>query len=776
MTQHFTPPPYLHDRWEDEVKLEESMLESGKDRMKARIEKARKKHDMNRLRPYRSVLTEWVIPVAEGVSEWLRKAKTKRGVRPVALPRLEQLDPEVSAMVALKSMLRMLGIERRGILAIAVEIGTWCEHEARCKKWMEEEPEDWKTLTGHYEKRGSNAAHQRRSRISIFNRYIWEKIGWIEWTDQDRQRVGLELINIVIETTRRFFVIPDPSWTPKRMRGGAFMKRPYVLDADSEFLAALAGAMDDELVHSPVFLPTVIPPKDWEGPRDGGYHTPFVKTPFLIRFKAHQEDQRRNALEEYEALDMPGCYAAINYIQKTSWRINERVLEVAQRVWNNDLALGGIPRKEGEQVPKRLEGLEPGTEDYKKWAREAGAARTRNAKLVSRIIAYGRAFEAANRMKDQGEFYFPHMLDFRGRMYPIPSDLSPQGEDLHRGLLTFSRPKPVDREAAAWLAVHLANVHGIDKKPFSERIAWVQEREARWRSIAEDPLGNRVWCSEGDAWQCLAAIFEWVRWLDEGEGMMSSLPIRVDGTCNGIQHLSAMVRDQEGGASVNLLPSSGPRDIYQEVADALTQMLKDRVPDELAVAWLGVFDGRAPRSVTKRPVMILPYGGTRHAYFSYTMEWLQENDPEGEVIPAGEPRTKAVSYLVPLLWKAVGARVDRAREVMQWLKDCAAVAAHQGKPLWWRTPAGFYVRQFYGVLEGTRVETRIDGQRLMLQDWVETRELDVEEQLQAIAPNFVHSNGASSRTRTGTPVRQRILSAPRLPIPPRRPYDVQHER
>ena len=33
-----------------------------------------------------------------------------------------------------------------------------------------------------------------------------------------------------------------------------------------------------------------------------------------------------------------------------------------------------------------------------------------------------------------------------------------------------------------------------------------------------------------------------------------------------------------------------------------------------ATWWLAAFNGGAPRTITKRPVMILPYGGTREAY------------------------------------------------------------------------------------------------------------------------------------------------------------------
>lgn len=95
MNQHVTlPAPYLHDRWEEQVELEKSMLTMGADRMRSRIAKAQIKRDMTRLRPYRSLLKEWVLPVAEGVREWIARAQRKRGVRPIALPRMQELEPE----------------------------------------------------------------------------------------------------------------------------------------------------------------------------------------------------------------------------------------------------------------------------------------------------------------------------------------------------------------------------------------------------------------------------------------------------------------------------------------------------------------------------------------------------------------------------------------------------------------------------------------------------------------------------------------------------------
>lgn len=59
--------------------------------------------------------------------------------------------------------------------------------------------------------------------------------------------------------------------------------------------------------------------------------------------------------------------------------------------------------------------------------------------------------------------YFPMNLDFRGRVYPIPPHLNHLGNDLCRGLLAFSRKKPLGERGLFWLKIQVANLFGNDK-------------------------------------------------------------------------------------------------------------------------------------------------------------------------------------------------------------------------------------------------------------------------------------------------------------------------
>lgn len=740
-------PPYLHDDWEKELEWEKAMLSTGEQRMRDKIKKAREKRDMNRLGPHRSLLTTWVVPLSEAIGAWKDKQTYhRRGVKPLALDYLNQLDNDTAAVVAIKTILRLFGVERRAIMALATEIGAWCENESRAAAWMTEDKDSWAALEERQKKWGSDATHTKRARIAIFNKHVAEKIGWVDWPDEARLRVGLTLIDLVVRTTKSFRVVGDPDWRPARQGKKTNHKRPMILHETEELSAWLGGAMDEELVMAPAMWPTIIPPRPWDGPKGGGYWTPFVRAPFLVRFKASHEDQKRRAIDEYYAIDMPEVYEAINSVQSTPWAINKRVLGVARAVFDMDLAIGGFPRKEDEQRPARPSDADDNTEVHRDWARRASEVHRRNALRFSTYINTWRTMTLATKLLDVERFYFPHMLDFRGRMYPVVTELSPQGHDLHRGLLTFAEGKPVGPEDAGWLAIQVANCFGIDKVSYDDRIAWVEERNDLWRAIDDNPLGNRQWLDAdgGDScWQALAAIFEWVRYLKEGDGMISSLPIRVDGTCNGLQHLSAMVRDEKGGRAVNLLPGDFPRDIYLEVAKEITSILVDNPQDPYACLWLKLTEGGIPRALTKRPVMIVPYGGSHHAFFRYTMDWLKERDPEGEVIP-GEERAAAVSYLVKHLWDAVNRTVSAANTVMTWLKKCSDITSTTGKPLYWVTPCGFVVRHFYGERAMRRIDTNIDGQRINLVAWDFKPTLDKRDQMQGIAPNFVHSLDASA--------------------------------
>ena len=205
------------------------------------------------------------------------------------------------------------------------------------------------------------------------------------------------------------------------------------------------------------------------------------------------------------------------------------------------------------------------------------------------------------------------VLEFTPRPRTLPLYLHPQGSDECRGLLEFSELCPIrDQEAADWLAIHGAGLWGVDKCSFEERCAWVHTNEAKILASAADPYDNRFWQDAEKPWQALAFCLDWAGFKAEGFGYLSSLPVQMDGTCNGLQNFSGMLLDEVGGAKVNLLPALKPQDIYMEVGKVVIERVAKEAAEgnEFALMWLG----RVDRKVVKRPVMTLAYGAKKYGF------------------------------------------------------------------------------------------------------------------------------------------------------------------
>jgi hypothetical protein len=64
--------------------------------------------------------------------------------------------------------------------------------------------------------------------------------------------------------------------------------------------------------------------------------------------------------------------------------------------------------------------------------------------------------QLARELSASPQFYFPHNLDFRGRAYPMHPYLHHMGDDVTRGLLTFSEARPLGPGGLQWLKVHVS--------------------------------------------------------------------------------------------------------------------------------------------------------------------------------------------------------------------------------------------------------------------------------------------------------------------------------
>lgn len=550
-------------------------------------------------------------------------------------------------------------------------------------------------------------------------------------THEERVRLGVCLASLMI--SKGFL-----SETQTRVRANDTRRLIHLSEATLE---ALEKAGTAAALMRPTFMPTIVPPKPWSSTTDGGYWRPGRMTKMVI---GRKQGTGPGALSAGAA---PRMFAAVNYLQNTPFKVNSKVLRVVEDMRKRNIAEAGIPPSELIPLPPRPYDVDEDDAARKAWRTAARKVHEANQRIRMASIIVNKTLITAQDMEPHEEFWFPKVIDFRGRVYDNGLYLKPQGDDLSKGLLLFANGKPLGEVGGYWLAVHGANSYGVDKVPLDDRVEWVMQNEDAILAAAESPLENRFWMAADAPFQFLAFCFEWAGARLYGDDFISHIAVAMDGSCNGLQHLSAMLRDPIGGAAVNLLPSNKPSDIYTQVMLVVRRELERRagLGEPTAGQWLTVLT----RSVVKRPVMTLPYGATRQGFADQIVEDTIRPLEQAGKSPFGTEGPIAAQYLSHILWAATGEVVVAARTAMDWLQAVAKVASSAGKAVEWTTPTGMKVHQEYLDTKASQVELHTFGQRILirLQEPIPGK-IDRRRMAQAIAPNFVHSLDAAHMLRT----------------------------
>lgn len=460
-------------------------------------------------------------------------------------------------------------------------------------------------------------------------------------------------------------------------------------------------------------------------------------------------------LKKLNDTDLSQELKCVNALQRTAFAINHPVLEVIRHFWDQGNALAGLPNRDNltpppypfDKNPDQLSEYE--YEQFKKWKMKRKVVFDDNNRNLSKRIAVERTIQLAEDYAQYPAFYFVWQCDFRGRKYPVGEFMTPQSADWAKALMTFADGVDVNTaDDAQWLAIHGANCFGVDKVSLTDRELWAYAHSDLAIEVAQNPYDNRWWIEADEPWQFLAWCFEWAGWRTQGPGFVTHLPCAADGSVNGLQHLSAILRDSRGGKAVNLTPSEKPEDLYSDVARLATQQIEAEAAEgnDLAQAVLKM---GITRKHTKRSCMIVPYSGTLYACKDYIAEAIKET-LNGEAPPWGEDRhNEAVNYIASHVWTSIQGVVSSAKEVMDFLKDVGRVCAKENKAMEWITPSGFLVRQAYPEMDKCRIKTNIDGSVISL-SWQKALQdsINLNRSVNGASPNFIHSLDASALTLT----------------------------
>lgn len=604
----------------------------------------------------------------------------------------------------------------------------------------------------------------------IFMEHVYEGVGFtfVKHTAKERTSLGMQLLAVLVETTD-FFVFQEVSEDGKT--------QPLQLLPTDVFLKAIANAEDKSVSLAITYVPTIIPPKPWTSMWDGGYYGALSQNKTLMRYipYARSSQTRKLYTSRLNELDLSSVYSAVNAIQATAYRINKPVLDILKYYLSIGGGIAGLAEtKPLEQLPR----FPHAYEDIKEDEELLKAFKAHKKKMVEVVHKEnqrkGKALRAVMILKTAEDFakydsiWFPMNIDFRGRVYPIPTGLNPQGDDMTKSLLQYANPVPVSTEdapdALKWLAIHGAGLAGHDKIPLEDRVAWVEENKQNILSSAENPLDFPWWQEQDKPWQFLAWAMEYKRALEylDSHGTLAGFDCRCtiayDGTCSGLQHYSCLLRDPVGGSAVNLIDHDKPSDIYREVSDKVLTMVKKDVMEgttkgkerkdgtfgpgtkQMAEAWLA---HGINRKVCKRPVMTLAYGSGQYGFADQIYEDTTRDNPHF----AGVGDRQAAQYLAKLTWKAVQTTVVAAIEGMECLKKIATALAKADMPVEWVTPMGLPIQQMYLARKTESFQLRLGNASTRYRIYVttvsENEDVDRHKQATGVAPNFIHSLDAT---------------------------------
>ncbi len=740
----------------------------GMGRFRAAVNGARQSQEAGRLSPVRRLIATWVTPVAEAIEEYRTRFLTAKSGRgggrpPTWLKRTAHLEAQALARTVVEIIIDRVALGRpMPQPALAAAIGQAIEGLHLVAVWQRKNP----ALLNAYRDRLTAAGATKDHQLTVLRHGFMSKVAGGDeesaasettlWSIQERTEIGLALIHLANGATGGRISLDAESGQrrPTGKRGRVRSDQKLVtLDAETE--AWIGEALSRGELNATSRLPMLAPPRPWRGPSDGGYYLDLGPATRMVVGEHRSAAAVRKALAADPERASP-VYRALNKLGQTRWRINHAVLAVAVAARDTGIELPGLPQPATRIEPSRPPDMATNAEARKAWRQAKARMIEANLRHVGHILQAWRVLAEAERLAPEPAFYFPHCCDFRGRMYPMPTVLNIQGGDLARSLLVFADGLPIATdEAAGWLAAHTAKMFGHGKISFADRIAWTHANDAALRRIATDPLGNRQeWAATaGELWQALAAAKEWIAFRDHGPGFVTHLPCFIDGTCNGLQHFAALARDPELARLVNVMPSDGPQDIYQAVADQASVLLAGKCPEGhwLALRWHALLTGKVPRILAKQIVMTKAYGASQKSLMDDVGDLLERLDPQGFAF-SSEERPQARAWLAKVMKEAISDRIGSAEQIMVWLQQTAAIVTRYGTDedgraagLQWSVPTGWPWVMAYGAKERRNAHARVGGVRATALVHAESdRVIDKKRQTGSVSPNVIHALDAAA--------------------------------
>jgi hypothetical protein len=481
---------------------------------------------------------------------------------------------------------------------------------------------------------------------------------------------------------------------------------------------------------------------------------------------------------------------ALSKLRAQGWRLNLRVLEELRarppetkiklvEASGQEYILDLTKKRFGvvDRLPNRLK--------HEDGAKFHGVTKDpRVLRLLSKYIEYRQILDKADllveMLTDGGAvvdsryspaFWQEVSCDYRGRVYISEPFLNYQSSDLSRGLFLFEEGATVSGEGIDALLVHAANCYNasfdlvelkkmtrwtevdyhkmvkaekldsisLDKLTFRDRIQYMERNLEKF--IGHDaPIFQE---HAEKPFSLFAALWEIWEYIQSPETYKSHLPVPIDGSNNGWQHLAAMSKDEEAGALVSLTDSEVQQDFYIRVA----KEMKKTEP-----AWFR--ERKIPlkhvrKGIAKRGAMTRAYSAGRH---KIAENMYADCHAEGytTLYDIGE---EDCLLLAGRLIEAVNIVCHGPLKTMKYFQKIVQKELLHRKIITWTSPSGFPVVyevnhqitwKQRGTIRGIGTEGRINHViKIDARDAKGEKIPSPRAFMTGISPNFVHSQDSA---------------------------------
>ncbi len=347
--------------------------------------------------------------------------------------------------------------------------------------------------------------------------------------------------------------------------------------------------------------------------------------------------------------------------------------------------------------------------------------------------------------------------------------LTYQSNELAKSLLLFSRSEKLYKNNVIginYFKAYGANCfgHKLDKKSWVDRVKWIDDNHENILNYT-----NGILIKQADKKLLFSAFcIEYSKWWASYNNIETSyfetcLPIQLDATCNGYQHLSLLIYDYDMAKELNLTKSTKediPKDYYSYMIIKLIDLFKSKIKlPNLSIQDSGCYERLSNmqiwRSTLKQCIMCIPYNVSTIEMIKYIKEHFVDISEKSEVWSVYDLQYqykenpniilchKDIAFIAAGLREVLEVNFPRLKLLILYLKTLAKIFNKLDLFIRWGTPSGLSVNNSYMSSKETKLRPfSYDKSSFTLK--ISTGKFSSNKQIRAFMPNLIHSLDAAA--------------------------------